>query len=390
MGIYVGRVRGVEIRLDWSLIVVFLLITVSLATGLFPARHPDWHPALDWVMALLAAVLFFASVLAHELAHALVGRRYGVRMEGITLFLFGGMARMGDEPPTPKAEAVMAIVGPLTSFAIGALAILAGMAIAGSPPAGAEGTSAWMRQLGPFATLLLWLGPINILLAVFNLVPAYPLDGGRVLRAILWRATGNVDTATRWASYVGRAFALLLIFAGVMMIFGRSVPVLGTGFVNGLWLVFLGWFLYAAAIQSYQQLRVRQLFRGVPVAQLMRAMSPGVAANSSVDEVAERFLQVPSQRCMPVVEGHDFLGLVCLSDLSKVPREQWRSRTAEEIMTPASSLAVTSPSADLSDALRKLASQDVDQLPVVDHGEVQGVLRRSDVLRWMELRGAPA
>jgi Zn-dependent protease len=388
LGVYVGRVGGVEVRLDWSLIVVFFLITVNLGMGLFPLRHPEWHPALVWGLALLAAVLFFASVLAHELAHALVGRRFGVRMEGITLFLFGGMARMGDEPPTPKAEAIMAIVGPLTSLVIGGLALTLGLATVRAPSSG-DVALAW-TQLGPLPTLLLWLGPINIFLGVFNLVPAYPLDGGRVLRAILWRTTGDLEKATLWASYVGRAFALLLIFAGVLMLFGRFIPLLGAGPLSGLWLVFLGWFLNHAAIQSYEQVRIRKIFHGLPVARLMRAMGPAVPAASSVERVAERFLDDPSQRCLPVVEGGDFLGLICMSDLKKVSREQWRTRTVEEIMTPASRLAVATPSDDLSEALRKLATQDVDQLPVVERGAVQGVLRRSDVLRWMELQSARA
>jgi Zn-dependent protease len=388
-GLFIGRVRGIAIRLDWSLIVVFFLIAMNLAVGHFPAQHPAWSPALSWTVALLAAILFFASVLAHELAHALVGRRQGVRVDAITLFMFGGMAQMRDEPRSPKAELLMAIVGPITSFVIGIAAVLLGVAVL-ARTAGGEGPSAWLPPAAPAATLLLWLGPINLLLAGFNIIPAFPLDGGRVLRAILWRASGDLVKATRWASGVGRAFALLLVFAGVLMLFGRPVPVLGAGLIPGLWTVFIGWFLNAAAIASYHQLLLRRTLEGVPVQRLMRNVGTIVPANASIEEVVDRFLQSPSERCLLVADEGRVVGIACMADLAKVPREEWKRRAAAEIMTPLASLAVATPSEDVATALSKLAAADVDQLPVVEKGEVRGVLRRADVIRWMELHGAPA
>jgi Zn-dependent protease len=392
-GIFIGKVRGIEISLDWSLLFVFVLVAMNLAEGLFPAQHPGWSPALSWTVALLSAVLFFASVLAHELAHALVARRQGARVDGITLFIFGGMAHIRDEPRSPRAEFAIAIVGPITSFVVGILAVLLGMAVLGSAVS-REGAAAWLRPAAPAATLLLWLGPINILLAIFNLVPAFPLDGGRVLRALLWRTTGDLEKATRWASGVGQAFALLLIFAGVLMVFGHTVPLLGSGFVPGLWTILIGWFLNGAAVASHQQLVLQRAVGGIPVARLMRGAGPAVPANAPIDQVVDRFLQSPGDRCLLVGEGDQLLGLVCMSDLKKVPRAQWSAHTARDIMTPLASLSLASPGEDVAEALRKLVAGDLDQLPVVEQGEVRGVLRRADIMRWLELqgglRGSPA
>jgi len=386
-GFRLGSIRGIAIRLDWSLVVIFLLIAFNLGAGLLPALHPDWSPLTVWATALAAAVAFFASVLAHELAHALVGRRQGIAVDGITLFVFGGMAHLRGEPGSPRAEFFMTIVGPLTSLALGILCWLAGAALA-SRGAATPIPEMLMQRANPLATVLLWLGPVNVFLGVFNLLPGFPLDGGRVLRALLWRITGDLARATRWASNAGRALALGLLFLGTLMLFGGRVPILGGGFVQGMWLVFLGWFLNVAAMRSYEQVIFRELLRGVPVARLMRPDAPRLDANESVDRIADRFLEAPTDRCLPVVEGQDLRGLVCLSDLRKVPRTEWGRRQAAEVMTPMGELAATRPDEDVADALAKLTSQDVDQLPVVEDGQLRGFLRRADVLRWLELQRA--
>src|SRR5215831_6375059 len=252
-GLRLGRIAGVEVRLDWSLLIVFWLILVNLGIGLFPARHPDWSSGMTWAVAFVASLLFFVSILAHELSHALVGRANGVPVDGITLFIFGGVARMQREPPSPRAELLMTVVGPLTSLAIGAAALFAGMRLAAPSAFDAADPFTAFRHTSPLAAVLLWLGPINVVLGLFNLIPGFPLDGGRVLRALLWAATGDYSRATRWAAGVGQAFGLLLIFAGIGMIFGVSIPLLGSGFVPGLWLAFIGWFLNGAAASSYRQ-----------------------------------------------------------------------------------------------------------------------------------------
>ena len=223
-----------------------------------------------WSTAVAAALLFFVSVLLHELAHSLVAQSQGVPVRSITLFLFGGVSDIQREPPSPRAEFLITIVGPITSFVIGViLSLLAG--INANLLDTMAGSSSAMAGLSPLSTMLLWLGSINILLAVFNLIPGFPLDGGRVLRSILWAISGNLRRATRWASGVGQAVAWLFIFAGIMMVFGTDIPFLGTGLINGLWLAFIGWFLNSAALQSYRQVVIHDMLHGVPVARIMRS-----------------------------------------------------------------------------------------------------------------------
>jgi Zn-dependent protease/CBS domain-containing protein len=388
-GARLGRVAGIEIRLDWSLIVIFALIAINLGAGLFPLQHPGWSPLLAWTTAFVAAVLFLASVLAHELAHALVGRHYGLPIDRITLFMFGGMTELRAEPRSPGVELATAIVGPLTSLAIGVGSLLIGAAAVEAAPAAAEHPRAFIASLSPAATLLLWLGPVNVFLAVFNLLPGFPLDGGRVFRALLWRTTGDFEKATRWSTAAGRGLGFLLMAVGAFMIFGQRVPGLGGGVAQGLWLVFIGWFLSSAAAASYQQVLLRRLFEGVRVSRLMRPASRPIDAQASLEAAADAFLQAESVRCLPVVEGGEagrFAGLVCLSDLARTPRASWARRTVGDVMTPLERLAVARPSEEVSDALQKLARADVDQLPVVEAGEVRGLLRRADVLRWLELQ----
>ena len=202
-GFRLGQIAGVELRVDWSLAIVFWLIAVNLGVGMFPAMHPDWSPVLRWSVALAASVLFFASVLTHELAHALVGRARGMPVQGITLFIFGGVTRLGGEPKSPSTEFLMAIAGPLTSFVLGIGCLLLGGAISGDAATAGLGAVEYARRLGPAASALMWLGTVNILLAVFNCLPGFPLDGGRVLRAAIWGITGSLRKATRWPAPSG-------------------------------------------------------------------------------------------------------------------------------------------------------------------------------------------
>src|SRR5262245_16165272 len=235
-GIILFRIAGIDIQMDWSLLIIFFLIVTSLGSALFPTWHPLWPAATAWFTALAAAVLFFVSVLLHELAHALVARRNGIQIRRITLFVFGGAAQIEHEPERWAVELRMAIVGPLTSLAIGVLCLApVGATVESSEPASGSDLAHRFAQLGPSQTLLAWLGQTNLVLAIFNLVPAFPLDGGRVLRALLWRITGDLHRATRWASTIGQAFAWLLIGAGLAMILGLRVPLLGQGVGSGIW-----------------------------------------------------------------------------------------------------------------------------------------------------------
>ncbi len=362
---------------------IFLLVMVNLAIGVLPAWHPGWGALLTWGVALGASVLFFGSVLAHELSHALVGRRFGVPVRRITLFIFGGMAHMEREPPSPKSELLMAAAGPVTSLVIGFVAMVAGswaltdeLAMLGDPMLA-------MAHAGPLTTLLLWLGPVNILLGLFNLVPGFPLDGGRVLRAALWAGTRNLEKATRWASWAGQAVGWILIALGITALLSR-------GLFQGLWLMLIGWFLLNAARASYLQTVVHESLRGTRVADLMRRRVVTVPSNLPVNVLVSDFLMAVDQQCFPVVDDERLAGLVCIDDVRRVPRDAWLETPVAEIMTPASAIEPLPADAPATEALRKLelSDRDIDQVPVVEpDGTLLGLVRRQDILRWLRLHG---
>ncbi|SRR5258706_8763824 len=381
----IGRIFGITIYVDWSWLLIFLLVTVNLATG-FAQIHPNWGPGLIWIVAVVAALLFFASVLAHELSHAIVARAQDIPVQNITLFLFGGVANIQQEPRSPRGEFVLAIVGPITSLAIGGICLLAAGLFARLPADAAVSPGSTFAALDPLTTLLLWLGPINILLGIFNLVPGFPLDGGRVLRAVLWAATGNFRKATRWAAWVGQAVAWLLIFTGIAMIFGVQVPFFGSGVVSGLWLAFIGWFLSSAARQSEQQVAIHDMLEGVPVGRLMRSNVPAVPPTTSVGDLVHRYVMGTDERAFPVLDSDQLLGLVTLEDIRKVPREGWDTTTVREIMTPADQFAVVRPQDDAAIALDQIMLRDVRQVPVIADGHLVGLVRRRDIMRWLQLQ----
>jgi Zn-dependent protease/predicted transcriptional regulator len=384
-GVHIGRIFGINIQIDWSWIFIFLLVTWSLAVGLFPGWHPDWSPSLNWAVALSASILFFASVLMHELAHSLVAKAKGLPVRRITLFLFGGVSNIEREPPSPKAEFIITIVGPVTSIALGVFFLaLSRIGFGGLSTVPSE-PSEMIARLNPLSTLLLWLGSINIIVGIFNLIPGFPLDGGRVLRSLLWMATGSLRKATRWASGVGQAIAWIFIVSGVVMIFGARLPFFGTGLINGLWLILIGWFLNGAAIASYRQVVIRDLLEDVPVERLMRSDVPVVPPDLSVSDLVYQWIMGTDERAFPVVAGEKMIGLVCLEDARKLPREAWNSTTVGQIMTRAEQLDVVSPREDANEAFEKLTRRDVRQVPVIQDGHLVGLLRRRDIVKWLQL-----
>lgn len=389
-GVRLGRIAGIEVILDWSLLIIFFLITFSLAAGLFPNWHPDWGAGLVWGTAVAAAILFLASVFIHELSHALVGRAQGMEINRITLFVFGGMAHLEREPHAWRVEFLMAIVGPITSLVLGVLFLFIGVWTAGPvelDPENPEQMQKMLASLGPVPTLMLWLGPINIILGLFNLVPGFPLDGGRVLRAIIWGATGNLRKATRWASQLGQGFAWVLIFCGVLMVFGYQVPIFGRGLVGGIWLMFIGWFLHNAALVSYRQLMVRESLADVPVTRMMQTDFDTIEPELRVDELVDQRLMHTDQRVFPVVQDDRFMGLVCLSDVRKIERAAWPKTAVREIMTATNELTKIGSQEDAAEALFTLSRRGVNQLPVVENDKLRGLIRREDILKWLSLYG---
>jgi Zn-dependent protease/CBS domain-containing protein len=387
-GFHLARIAKIDVFLDWSLLIIFALVTFSLGAGVFPAWHPEWSALTTWVTAVAAAILFFFSVLLHELSHALVGRAQGIEVSRITLFVFGGVAHLRDEPRAWRGEFWMALVGPITSLALGLVFGALAMVAAGPVDLDPNELQPALAMLSPLATLLFWLGPVNVILAIFNLVPGFPLDGGRVLRAVLWGITGDVRRATRWASFGGQLFAWLLIGSGLSMMLGLTVPVFGSGVVNGLWLALIGWFLNNAAVMSYRQLLIRESLADVPVAKLMVSNVQTVTPDLTVQSLIDDYIMSSEQRGYPVVDHTGrLLGFVCLRDARKIPRAEWSTRRVREIMTEAEQLAIVSPSTSGNDALNLLSQRQINQLLVVERGAVRGVIRREDIVRWLSVYG---
>lgn len=378
-----GRLFDVEVRVDWSLLIIFALVTVSLGSAVFPAWHPDWSPLVVWSIALGAAILFFASVLAHEMSHALVARTQDVPVRRITLFVFGGMAHMEREPQSPKAEFLIAIVGPLASLVIGVGAWFVGSLLAAptlSSAAALQDPAHAMAQVGPAATLLLWLGPVNVVLAVFNLVPGFPLDGGRVLRSFLWWRTGDLVKATRWAAGAGQLVGFGLMALGAWNLLGGNLG-------NGLWLLLIGWFLNNAARVSYEQLIMRHALRGVALREIMLSRLEPVPPDITARRLVEEHIMVSDQRAFPVESPAGFLGLICIDDVRRLPRERWDDTTAAQLMTPVAALVTLPPHAEAAQALSLMTRRDVEQIPVLDDGgPLLGLVRRRDILKWLALR----
>jgi len=383
-GFRVGRIFGIAITIDWSWLLIFSLITWNLGTG-FSALHPDWEPLLSWGLGIVAALLLFASVLIHELAHSLISKAQGVPVRSITLHLFGGVSNIQREPDSPGSEFLMAILGPISSLVIGiGLLALAGLLV-GLGAALRNPTQA-LESSGPLLTLVLWLGSVNVSLGIFNLIPGFPLDGGRVLRSILWALTNNLRRATRWASWMGQAIAWTMILAGIAMTFGMRIPYFGTGLGSGLWLAFIGWFLNSASVQSYRQVLIEDVLQGTPVMHMMRRDPPTCSANCSVSRLVHDHIMQSDDQAFPIVEASQLIGLVTLSDVRGVSREDWDTTRVLQIMTSVDDLITVSPDEDAAEALNKLNSRDLRQLPVVRDGELVGLLRRRDIIKWLQLR----
>jgi Zn-dependent protease/predicted transcriptional regulator len=300
--------------------------------------------------------------------------------------VFGGVAHLDREPTTPKAELLMAVVGPLTSIGIGIAASVVGMALAAPSTELASNPEIAARAMSPIATILLWLGPINVILGVFNLVPGFPLDGGRVLRALVWWSTNDIEKATRWASACGRGFGFFLIATGLLMAFGFRAPFFGTGLGGGLWLVLIGWFLHNAARASYEQLVVRRRLEGVPVTEVMRSRIYTVTPELAIADFVRDFVMDTDQTTFPVVRRDDLVGVISTRAVREIPRDEWPFRTVADAMTTADPALTIDIGRGANEALEMLAASDADQLPVVDHGQLRGVVRRNDILKWLTLQ----
>lgn len=382
-GFSLGKVFGISIHIDWSWLLIFALISWSLASA-FRGVHPEWSLPMYWGLGMLAAVLFFLSVLAHELAHAVLARAMGIPVRNITLFLFGGVSNIQREPQSPIVELAIAIVGPLTSLVLGGVFLALGAGNLVLQQVGPGDFATTVSRLGPLSTIFVWLGSINLLLAIFNLIPGFPLDGGRVVRSILWAITGNLQKATRWAAWLGQTVAWILILAGIAMLFGVNIPFLGSGVFNGLWTVFIGWFLQNAAVQSYQRVMVQDILQDVPVKQVMDTDVPVVRADISVQSLIDNYLTKSDHQAFIVFDDEKMVGMVTIDDVRKVEQDARAHTPIRDVMTPSQRLIVVAPEEDVADAFSRLETGNIRQLPVVTQNRVVGLLRRKDIVRWLQ------
>jgi Zn-dependent protease/CBS domain-containing protein len=358
----VGRIAGIEVRIDSSWVVIALLITYSMYLRL-SVLYPELSGGGAVALAIVSAVLFFGSVLIHELAHALVAQARGIRVQDITLFLFGGATRARVESRGPGDEFLIALVGPLTSGLLAALfGIVAGLGgdVLSRPLAGTLGYLAW----------------VNLVLAGFNLVPGFPLDGGRLLRSAIWKATGSLARATQIASLAGQAVGWLLVAAGVASLLGGNLA-------GGIWFAFIGWFLVQAARSSYQELQLQQLLGGVEAEDVMAGDLVRIPPELSLQEAVEDYFLRYDHGAFPVDEQGRTIGLLTLRGVRRVPREQWPTRRVRDHMVPLSDQVLAAPDARMDRVLDKLQDGGAGRVLVVQDGEVVGIITPSDLTRWL-------
>jgi len=365
-----GRIFGIPIGLDYSWFVIFALLTWMLAGSYYPAEFQDWPPWLYWFMGALTAIMLFVSVLLHELGHSIVALWYKIPVRSITLFLFGGVAQIGGEPPSAVAEFLIAIAGPLVSLVLAVFFYAVQPLVAG---------------IEPLLGLAEYLAYINLALLVFNLIPGFPLDCGSVFRAIVWSTTVSMRRATVFAANVGRIFAFLFVVAGVWQMFNGN-------FGGGLWIAFIGWFLDNAASAQVQQVTIQGLLAGHRVSQAMSTHCAAVPADLTLQQLVDDHILGSGQRCFLVNRGDSTIGLMTLHRIKEVPPSEWATTSAAQAMLPLEQLKRIDSDTELWAALQKMDRDGVNQLPVTRDHQVIGMLSREDVitfLRTLQELGAP-
>lgn len=373
--IRLGTLFGIEIGLHYSWFVIALLITMSLGSE-FQASHADWGSNTIWALSVLTALLFFVTLLAHELSHALVARSRGLTTKAITLFALGGVAQIEKEPEDAKTEFLVGIVGPLSSAIIGVVSLGIAWAIGGG--AGTPWRIVAASET-PLRAMFTWLGYINLSLAAFNMIPGYPLDGGRILRSILWMTSRDVVRATRMAANVGKLIALLFIAFGIFRYFG------GAGF-GGLWIAFIGWFLLQAATASASSVALTAGLKGVRVSDVMTVDCVKLDGNMNVEQFVENYMLRSGRRCFVVEQNGEMTGLVTAHEIKELEKPRWPYTTLVDIMRPLDQLHTVTPTTPVMEALETMGRDDVNQLPVVSGNHLDGIITRANVLQFLQTR----
>jgi Zn-dependent protease/predicted transcriptional regulator len=361
-GIPIGRIFGIPIYLHPSWFIIFLLITLSLRTQ-FTSQHPGWTPVQHWTLGIVTSVLFFASVVFHELSHSVAAMHYRIPVRSITLFVFGGLARISRDASNAGQEVNIAIAGPISSlFLAGCFWLVAHFSHGNDMVSAAS----------------VWLWQINGLLALFNLLPGFPLDGGRILRGIAWGVTGNFARATQIASSAGKLLAYLMIFAGIWQ-------ALNGNWVGGLWTAFIGWFLLSASQESNAQVAIRDTLAGVRAEDIMSRDIPTVSRDMSLLEYVHEVLRT-GRRCHIVTGAGKPVGLITMHSAQTVPRDEWANTSIQAVMLPIDRIHSASPEESVLGVLERMQTEDVNQMPVVSEGQIMGMIARDTILRLLQTR----
>lgn len=360
----IATVMGIPMRVHFSWFIIFGLITWSLSTHYFPKAAPDLPLAAYWIKGTLAALLLFASVAFHELSHSYVARKYHIPITSITLFIFGGVSQLKGEPPHPKAEFRMAIAGPVSSFLLSALFFLIAINTMGGPKA-----------------LFSYLAQINFILGVFNLIPGFPMDGGRILRSVLWSRTKDYYYATKKASNFGQRIALFFLFFGLFLLF--------TGSSGGLWLLLIGWFLYMAAQSSSQEATLQEVLSGIKVKEVMARDIVTINSSIPIDEAVDKyFLRYGyGYGGFPVMDDGKFLGIVTLKEIKDIPRKDWSKVKVSDILVPHNKKWEITPDSDVMRALELMIKEDKGRIIVMENDKVVDLITRNGIARYLQIKG---
>jgi Zn-dependent proteases len=364
--IAIGKIKGIQLEINISWFVIFGLVIFTLATSYFPQNYPAWDPVLKWTISSIIALLLFSSVLLHELSHSLVSKSLGIEVKKISLFIFGGIAQIEKEPDEPAKELKIAIAGPATSILLYMLfTILSNIVVV-------------FGASEVITVLLAYVANVNLVLAIFNMVPAFPLDGGRVLRAIIWYLTDNLQKATRIASSLGSIFSYFLIFIGI---FG----VLSGTFISGIWFIFIGWFINQASQSSYQNMVMSDIFNKIPVSEFMTDKVMTVDCYISVRELVDSYFFKYRFASFPVRRNEEVIGIVNRDRVKDLDKELWNQTTVNSITDPLNDNLIVSPDECVSDAMKKLFSNEIGRVLVMDQARLIGIVSRTDILNYIRI-----
>ncbi len=358
---------GFKVGIDLTWLILAVLITWSLAKGLFPTYFEGYANATYWWMGVAGAIGLFASIVFHELCHSLVARRFGMPIKGITLFLFGGVAEMNEEPPSPKAEFLMALMGPVSSVVLGALLALVVFA------------AGWVDWPEPVTGVLTYLAWLNFILAGFNLLPAFPLDGGRVLRSALWKIKGNLRWATRIASGLGSGIGLFFIIIGIMTF------IMG-GFIGGMWYFLIGMFIRWASQMSYKQLLIKKALKGEPIKHFMKTDPVTIPASATVKQLVNDYFYKFHYKMFPVADNGDLKGYVDTKQVKELPREQWSEHNVSDVIRPCSETNTVSPETDAMKVLSQMNKTGNSRLLVTEQDRLIGIVTLKDMLKFLSMK----